>query len=282
MEGEQQDIKFEKTSQSYATGELQNVTDETFYGDVKVLENSLTKTSKKRIPKIDVETIKFKVLIVGEPFCGKTSLTQKYTTGLFSTKYKSTIGVDFADKLIQWSPSLQISIHLWDLAGQSRLNTQVKAYFRDTDGVLCVYDCTVEKTKDMAIKWKNLVMDKSVNRNNIQNMPPAILIANKSDLMDIPISESGEVSLIDDFSGMLNDYALEAGFIAGMSTSAKTNYGINEAMNMLIRVMLERREKEIKNDIGDNNREGIVSLIPSDSDLMDTDVPLQSRGWCRC
>ena len=44
----------------------------------------------------------FKVIVVGEPGVGKSCAIRRYVHGIFSLKYKATIGVDFANKIIEW------------------------------------------------------------------------------------------------------------------------------------------------------------------------------------
>jgi GTPase SAR1 family protein len=46
----------------------------------------------------------FKVLVIGDACVGKTSYIERYVYGAaFKESYKTTIGVDFAIKDIQWS-----------------------------------------------------------------------------------------------------------------------------------------------------------------------------------
>ena len=56
----------------------------------------------------------YKVLILGNPGMGKTSLILKYVNDTFTKNYKATIGVDFLTKIIDENTVLQ----LWDIAGQ--------------------------------------------------------------------------------------------------------------------------------------------------------------------
>uniref|UniRef100_A0A8D1LTB9 RAB29, member RAS oncogene family n=1 Tax=Sus scrofa TaxID=9823 RepID=A0A8D1LTB9_PIG len=60
----------------------------------------------------------FKVLVVGDAAVGKTSLVQRYSQDSFSKHYKSTVGVDFALKVLQWSDSEVVRLQLWDIAGR--------------------------------------------------------------------------------------------------------------------------------------------------------------------
>src|SRR5271166_5494887 len=105
--------------------------------------------------------LQFKILFVGEPGVGKTSLVNRYSTGVFTSHYKATIGCDFATKKVKWNDKTEIILQLWDLAGQERFGTQVNVWFRDTDAIIYVYDITDMRSKDAIEKWKALIEDKA-------------------------------------------------------------------------------------------------------------------------
>jgi small GTP-binding protein len=141
----------------------------------------------------ELDEMVFKVLIVGEPGVGKTSLVKRYVNDVFTTRYKSTIGADFAYKTIfktiteledgkEVSKNYKITLQLWDLAGQERIGTQVNVFYRQTDGVLCVSDVTRDTTKNQVLLWKQAVMENSTNKIGEQNFPPCVLLFNKMDL----------------------------------------------------------------------------------------------------
>lgn len=47
-----------------------------------------------------------RLLMVGDSACGKTSLVLRFDQNVFSTKFVTTIGVDYRDKMIQVRRSL--------------------------------------------------------------------------------------------------------------------------------------------------------------------------------
>lgn len=177
----------------------------------------------------DVEVLTFKVLIVGEPGVGKTSTVSRYVHGRFSNQYKSTIGVDFALKNVQWNKNLRIDLQMWDLAGQERLGTQIGVYFREACGAIVVYDASREETKAQVAAWKQLLDDKVTHRNE-QVKIPCILLANKMDIINPDLNFHDTLEI--------NALAEQLGFSKGFATSMKLGFGLDVAMNHLITDML--------------------------------------------
>lgn len=245
-------------------------------------------------------TIAFKVLIVGEPSVGKTSFGRRYATGEFTGQYKTTIGVDFATKLIQWDPDTEISINIWDLAGQERLNSQSRVYYRGADGAMCVYDASRMETLKQAELWLQSIMEKSTDKHGTQNYPPCILIGNKMDLLkgrpehdnltearfdpivDHQITEfetsfSREEKTEDvckRFTPRVEHIAKVLKFTTGVPVSVSENIGIDEAMKTLIMKMMERKMEIGKTPVEDLN---IVSV-----DANGTSAPPAGSYCSRC
>jgi Ras-related protein Rab-32 len=67
----------------------------------------------------------YKCLVIGDYAVGKTSIIKRYVDGCFSSKYKLTIGVDFAVKVLDWDENTRISCQLWDVAGHERFGTSM-------------------------------------------------------------------------------------------------------------------------------------------------------------
>lgn len=186
---------------------------------------------------IDVTNAPFylKVVVVGEPGVGKTSLVHRYTKGEFTSDYKATIGVDFSAKDITWEDGSEIQLHLWDLAGQERINTQVNVYFRGAHGAICVVDATSEKSREMITKWKELVEKKTTRANGQPYAPPCLLVVNKIDLLDEELNQ-------DDLDAL----ATELGFLAAIPVSAKEGDGVDEAVKVLLTKLVENYYKDFK------------------------------------
>lgn len=105
-------------------------------------------------------------------------MLRRFVYNTFSSHYKSTIGVDFALKVIQQTSDLVIHLQVWDIAGQERFGSMTRVYYKDAIGAFVVYDVTRPKTFENVVKWKNDI-DSKVQVPGGHGDIPAILLANK-------------------------------------------------------------------------------------------------------
>eukprot|EP00163_Fabomonas_tropica_P016075 TRINITY_DN289_c0_g1_i2.p1 TRINITY_DN289_c0_g1~~TRINITY_DN289_c0_g1_i2.p1 ORF type:complete len:174 (+),score=40.71 TRINITY_DN289_c0_g1_i2:277-798(+) len=108
----------------------------------------------------DIREELYKVLVVGDIGAGKTSIIKRYVHNMFSMHYKSTIGVDFALKVIQWDPKTIVRLQLWDIAGQERFGNMTRVYYKEAVGAMVVFDITRQTTFDAVLKWKRGMLHK--------------------------------------------------------------------------------------------------------------------------
>jgi GTPase SAR1 family protein len=55
-----------------------------------------------------------RLLMVGDSSCGKTSLVLRFDQNVFSTKFVTTIGVDYRDKMVKVRTNMRISMVVFD------------------------------------------------------------------------------------------------------------------------------------------------------------------------
>ena len=136
------------------------------------------------------EAITYKIILIGDSSVGKTCLFKKLTTGKYSEKNISTIGIDrksFPLKVKVEEKGEEVeknfTIQLWDTAGQERFRAITKGYYKDSQGLLLMYDITNRETFDDLDKWitgvkESLGEEDSQSENNYI----IILMGNKLDL----------------------------------------------------------------------------------------------------
>ncbi|MHA2023646.1 MAG: Rab family GTPase [Candidatus Thorarchaeota archaeon] len=120
----------------------------------------------------------FKVNIVGNGTVGKTSMLNRFVTGVFDSAYKTTIGSQFAVKLVPLSNDKSAYLQIWDVAGQARFDAVRKMYYSGTAGIIIVYDITRESSFKSVQKWVHEAFE-----NTAKEIPVAI-VGNKADLQD--------------------------------------------------------------------------------------------------
>ena len=131
------------------------------------------------------QKIEYKVILIGNSAVGKTSLFKKITTGQFSEKNISTIGMDkkTLEVEIESNGKKPVEISLVDTAGQERFRAITKNYFKESDGILLLYDVTnLESFKNVEI-WIESIHESLGNHKDSKYV--IFLIGNKIDLIGI-------------------------------------------------------------------------------------------------
>ncbi|KAN0047322.1 hypothetical protein ACTA71_001704 [Dictyostelium dimigraforme] len=192
----------------------------------------------------------YKILVVGDIGTGKTSIIKRFVHNIFSMHYKSTIGVDFALKVINWDPKTEVRLQLWDIAGQERFGSMTRVYYKEAVGAMITFDVTRMSTFEAVAKWKADI-DSKVTYGVDEKPIPVVLLANKCDL--------GKDAFIKTANDM-DKYCKDNGFIGWFETSAKENMNIEKAARFLVDHILKndvRRNQPIEGTIqpGDLNKQ---------------------------
>jgi len=164
---------------------------------------------------------RIKVIIIGEPGVGKTSLVKKFVSGQFSSDYRSSIGTNiFIKKLILEGDNV-VSIQIWDIAGQERWIKMRRVYYKGTHGALIVGDLT-RKNSFYQIKdfW-------SPDLKKFSENIPIILLANKNDL-DENISKAE----VEDLGKIINVNTI-------LYTSAKNGDNVEKSFELISKYALK-------------------------------------------
>jgi len=192
----------------------------------------------------DIEYL-YKILVVGDLGCGKTSIIHRYVNNVFSTKYRATIGVDFALKVIPWDAKTNVRLQLWDIAGQERFGHMTRVYYKEAVGAMVVYDVTRPGTFEAVKKWK---LDLDENLSGTDRPLPVVLLSNKCDLIERRLDTT-----------LMDQFILDNGFIAWFETSAKEDINITKAVKALVGHILAHDPEVASNNnhagfkLGDND-----------------------------
>ena len=187
----------------------------------------------------NLQEIKLKILIIGDSNVGKTSMLLNYTDNYFPESHLATIGVEYKVKKITTN-KYNITLQIWDTAGQERFRSITKSFFRNTNGILFVYDITSRKSFQSVKDW---IKDSEMHDSGFEK----VLCGNKVDL------EQQRQVKIDE----LKEFGMKKK-IDVIETSAKSNINIDESFKKLIDLILSNKsEEEIQKEFGIKNKNDI-------------------------
>ena len=178
-----------------------------------------------------------KVLVVGEMGTGKTSLIRQYVQGFFSEFYKTTIGVDFANKEMEWDENTTISLQLWDIAGQERYGTMTHVYYQESCAAFVV---ARPSNLELVVEWKKDIDEKVFTHD--KKPIPCLLLGNKIDLC-----ENGKWSKTPE---EMDQFVKEHNFIGYFETSARNGTNIDAAARFLVSYVMDNHIEPFTEDKG--------------------------------
>jgi len=165
--------------------------------------------------------LKKKVCMLGSFSVGKTSLVRRYVESLYEEKYLTTVGVK-VDKKTLHVDGEEVTLLLWDLAGDDDFQKLRMTYLNGASGYLLVADGTRRATLEKALEVHERVK-------SALGEIPFVMALNKCDLAaDWEVTEEAE-------------QGLRARGWTVLRASAKTGEAVEELFQSLARAMLGRK-----------------------------------------
>jgi small GTP-binding protein len=171
----------------------------------------------------------FKIIVIGDPMVGKTSLITRFAKRTFSEQYKQTIGtsLNIAEAMVG---TVLIRLVIWDLGGQPRFDAVRKMYFLGSDAAIMVFDVTRRETFNNLEGWLQAF------HRAVPDDVPITLVANKVDLASKRIIDTSE--------GERNQKRQQ--YDAYVETSARTGENVAELFDVITRLLVESRVLEMR------------------------------------
>ena len=169
----------------------------------------------------------YKIIIIGDSGCGKTSIAEQFINNDFVLNQTLTIGVEFSVGHLKLSDDIGIKLQIWDTAGQESFRSITKAYYRNALGAIVVFDLTRRRSFDNVKHWLEEL--KRLTSEHAQ----IVLVGNKKDL-----EHKRKVSEIDAIE-LANKHGLKY-----IETSAKDYDSCSSVFNTIAEVITNSIENK--------------------------------------
>ena len=163
--------------------------------------------------------IKKKICMLGTFAVGKTSLVRRFTSGIFSEKYLTTMGARVEKKTTSVQ-NTTIELLVWDLNGEDRFQELHMDYVQGAAGYLLVFDQSRRSSLEAAHSLHQKVQ-------MTIGQVPFILVVNKADLQQPWEGQAEELEQLK-----------QQGWVIHM-TSAKTGMGVDEVFDSLAHMIMQ-------------------------------------------
>lgn len=159
----------------------------------------------------------FKICVIGDGGCGKTTFITRFVEGEFEKKYIATIGAE-TKTITVLTQRGYVRLQLWDIAGQTMNSLLNDAYFIGAHACFIFYDCMSRNTKKNVKTWHRQFV-------NVCGQKPIVIVGNKYDLKRTRDS----VKDMSEIAKIKGDH---------VNISAKSNYNIHEPFNKVLSALL--------------------------------------------
>ncbi|MFX1303378.1 MAG: Rab family GTPase [Promethearchaeota archaeon] len=173
-----------------------------------------------------MQDVLFKVVFFGDGGVGKTTLINRYLTGVFKSDSVITIGVDFHVKKVEIEGK-RVSLQIWDFAGEDRFRFLMPSYVIGASGGIFMFDITRYTSLKNFSDWIE-IFKKGYKGENHQM--PVLMVGSKLDLeykRAVSRDEAFELAKNNNLFGYIE-------------CSAKDGQNVNEIFQEISRLLLKR------------------------------------------
>lgn len=168
----------------------------------------------------------YKICIFGDGGVGKTTLVNRYMTGVFKGDSTMTIGVDFHVKKLEIN-GLMVSLQIWDFAGEDRFRFLLPSYVIGASGGIFMYDITRYSSLKNFDDWLEIFKRAYTGK---EQQIPVIMVGGKLDLQYKRAVSSNEAF----------ELAKESNLYGFVECSAKSGENVEDIFIEMGKLMMRR------------------------------------------
>ncbi|MFX0099060.1 MAG: GTP-binding protein [Candidatus Hodarchaeota archaeon] len=167
---------------------------------------------------------RLKIVLVGSPAVGKTSIANRYTRNLFANRYIFTVGCDFYLKNVELD-DIKYKLIIFDIGGQVEFQAPRRKYMENADIIFIVFALNDPDSHDI----EPFFTDIKEIYNTSEEMPDFCIVANKLDLVDLDALDLSKIKSLAESEGSRIYY-----------TSAKENVNVKDLFLEMVKNRAKR------------------------------------------
>ncbi len=137
----------------------------------------MTKLDESEKELTEKEKYGFKVIVLGDPAVGKTSLIRRFADDKFDQSYLPSIGADFTLKIVEFQ-KVQAILTIWDIGGQREFDGIRSFYYFGANAGILVFDASRPETfHSLLNRWAPQFKE------SVGGVVPSVVLCNKIDLV---------------------------------------------------------------------------------------------------
>jgi len=144
----------------------------------------------------NIKSRPFKIILLGEGRCGKTSILLRFSKNEFSESQAPTTSASFLEKRINLDGE-SVVLSIWDTAGQEKYHSLGPIFYRDADAAIVVFDQSEPATFEKVQVWMSEL------RAMVDEPIPICIAGNKIDLTRGHRPDGELLKVVDDYAKQL-------------------------------------------------------------------------------
>ena len=243
------------------------------------MSSSIKESDSKSIKSRDIEIIpendpltdkfdlSFKIIVIGDSFVGKSSLSNKAIKNKFESGYSATLGFDYFFFYVKIENKI-LKLDIWDTCGQEVYQSLIKNFYRNSSLAIMVYAINNRESFEHIDNW---LKEMKINSNPDAKI---FLVGNKNDL-----EKEREVTFEE-----AEKYANDLDFSFFLESSAKSGFNAQKifihAANLLYDEYFDYKSAVSHNTSAESEPSGGKKLNKSKSNQTKGSQKSKSRECC--
>lgn len=175
----------------------------------------------------------YKIVLLGPIAVGKTSIINRFCSGDFIAKTKSTVGAGFYSKLLTIDDT-EVTLMIWDTAGDERFKAVTPSLLHGANGYVLVYDLTSPQSFQLLHSYLEMIRQNTDTASGI----PILVMGNKKDVNENMVSK-------DEVANWMKENGLELFEEVSAKTGENIDVGFNKLVSYLLKVKIDAVPKTI-------------------------------------